>query len=1050
MNDHELLQQYVAGGSEDAFRELMNRHGALVFSAAIRQVGDKHLAEEVTQIVFVLLARKASSLPVETVLPGWLWQTARFTAMRAMRSAQRREHYETEAASMKIPEQSPQENWNQISPLVNEAIGRLSEMDRNAVLLRFYETKSFSDIATRLKISEAAAQKRVARSLEKVRQFFARKGFAVTAASLGVFLSNQTATAIPESIRASLSSHVMARLGTGGKVNGLEQLSWRDLQWAKFRRLAVPAGTLLSAVLIAFSVIQKFASILPQSSRQKQITAQISNALNNDPIRTGASRPVFHSVALHVVDAITRQPLPSAALVSFDMHEPSVERNVGPDGVLSIDLPDGRFAGMLVSLASDGYRHRLKNFKPSERKEVESDPIIEMYPSSTMTGRIQDETGKPIAGAQLVLDDFRLELGLRAGARFRQSLANSVSDPEGHWSIRQLPKGNDEIWLHVIHPDFKPARVNLNPGKTVENIVIVLKQGVRISGRVIDESDEPVHASLAQPRMQGLLPFSTDTGTDGTFTIEHASPDSFRLRVIAAGYAAQMISIEPRTKTNVEVKLQKSAILRGRVVDESGNPVSEATVATASDQFGNDEWQWNMKTDKYGRFIWDSAPIGPHLYGVVAPGYALRSGIPLNAEDGEQILTVKRTRTRIFEGTVVDASSGLGIPDFEICLNPVGNMLAKGTNGFFKIEHEDHGLEESFVLSIRANGYTESFAEPRRFAQNAGKFTFRMERNVAIEGTVLDPEGEPASGALVTLTKSNPLPLVSLTEPSLTPQYMTEDIQERTDARGEFHFRDGEKASKLTISHQRGCARFEGGNWPKIINLQAWGRIEGDLKIGSSPAARKPLLLSGEAFPFSYSTNTDENGHFAFEQVPPGAVLLYRYINPHPDEPGPVGLSHEIRLQISPGATTHADFDKGGRSVTGRLVSVSPTANLDWTHDCYYLEPKPDRSNGAGEISPTRRYYFVCASDGIFQVDDVPEGMYRLVVRVSAASYGASSGLLQIVASTERAVTIDRPKSQQEMQPINLGDISVSISEPVSARDPRTAKRTFQAGAPLQ
>jgi hypothetical protein len=72
------------------------------------------------------------------------------------------------------------------------------------VLLRFYETKSFSDIATRLKISEAAAQKRVARSLEKVRQFFARKGFAVTAASLGVFLNTQTATAIPESIRASL------------------------------------------------------------------------------------------------------------------------------------------------------------------------------------------------------------------------------------------------------------------------------------------------------------------------------------------------------------------------------------------------------------------------------------------------------------------------------------------------------------------------------------------------------------------------------------------------------------------------------------------------------------------------------------------------------------------------------------------------------------------------------------------------------------------------------------------------------------------------------
>jgi RNA polymerase sigma factor (sigma-70 family) len=1049
MNDHELLQQYIAGGSEDAFRDLMNRHGALVYSAAIRQVGDKHLAEEVTQTVFVLLARKASSLPVETVLPGWLWQTARFTAMRAMRSVQRREHYETEAASMKIAAQNPEENSNQISPLINEAIGRLSEMDRNAVLLRFYETKSFSDIATRLKISEAAAQKRVARSLEKVRQFFTKKGFGITAASLGIFLSNQTATASPESIPASLPSRVMARLGTGGRVNGLESLAWRDLQWAKFRRVAVPAGAFLSAIFIAFSIIQKPTSILPESFSQKQITAQSSNAFSNVPTGTDANTPVSHSVALHVVDAITRQPLQSAALVSFDMHEPSVERNAGPDGVLSIDLPEGRFAGMLVSLASDGYRHRLKNFKPSERKEVESDPVIEMYPSSTMTGRIQDESGKPIAGAQLVLDDFRLELGLRGGARFRQSLASSVSDSEGIWSIRQLAKGNDEIWLHAIHPDFKPAKVNLNPSKTVENIVIVLKQGVRISGKVIDESGEPVRASLAQPRQQGLIPYSSDTETDGTFTIEHAFPDSFHLRVVAAGYAAQIISIEPKTKTNIEVKLQKSAVLRGRVVDESGNPVSEATVATASDQFGNDEWLWNMKTDKYGRFIWDSAPIGSHLYGIMAPGYALRSGIPLNAEDGEQILTVKRTRTRIFEGTVVDASSGLGISDFEICLNPVGNILAKGTNGLFKIEYEDHGLEESFVLSIRADGYTESFAEPRRFAQSAARFTFRMGRNVGVEGTVLDPDGEPASGALVILTKFNPLPIVSLPESSLTPQYMTADTQERTGAQGEFHFPDGEKASRLTISHQRGCARFEGGNWPKVIKLQAWGRIEGDLKIGPLPAIQKPLLLSGEAFPFSYSTNTDENGHFAFEQVPPGAVFLYRYINPHPDEPGPVGLSHETRLQISPGETTHVEFDKGGRTITGRLVSAAPEVKLDWTHDCYYLEPKPDRSNGTEAISPTRRYYFICASDGTFHVDDIPEGMYRLLVRVSAASYGASAGL-QIVASTERAVTIDRPENPSEMPPINLGDISVSISAPVSVRDPQAAKRTLQVGAALQ
>src|SRR6185369_11669336 len=97
MDDRELLQEYAQGGSESAFAELVRRHLNWVYSAAWRQVGDAHLAEEVAQSVFALLARKAGSLRSGVVLNGWLFRTTRFVASRALRGELRRKHREQEA-----------------------------------------------------------------------------------------------------------------------------------------------------------------------------------------------------------------------------------------------------------------------------------------------------------------------------------------------------------------------------------------------------------------------------------------------------------------------------------------------------------------------------------------------------------------------------------------------------------------------------------------------------------------------------------------------------------------------------------------------------------------------------------------------------------------------------------------------------------------------------------------------------------------------------------------------------------------------------------------
>jgi len=120
-DDTQLLRIYAGAGSEPAFNELVTRHIDLVFSAALRQVaGDTHLAQDVTQMVFADLARKASSLSRHQVLTGWLYQATRVAAAKAVRTARRRAIREKESVAMQEP--SADANWEQLAPLLDEAM----------------------------------------------------------------------------------------------------------------------------------------------------------------------------------------------------------------------------------------------------------------------------------------------------------------------------------------------------------------------------------------------------------------------------------------------------------------------------------------------------------------------------------------------------------------------------------------------------------------------------------------------------------------------------------------------------------------------------------------------------------------------------------------------------------------------------------------------------------------------------------------------------------------------------------------------------------------
>ena len=204
-SDLDLLGQYARNKAQDAFTEIVRRHVDLVYSAAVRQVRSPQLAEEVAQSVFTDLARNAGKLKPDTVLTAWLYQVTRRTAIDVVRCESRRQLREQIAVEMNAMNATASD-WTHVEPFLDEAMHTLDDTDRTAVLLRYFENKTLREVGQTLGTSDDAAQKRVSRAVERLREFFSKRGVTVGASGLVVVISANAVQAAPAGLAATIST----------------------------------------------------------------------------------------------------------------------------------------------------------------------------------------------------------------------------------------------------------------------------------------------------------------------------------------------------------------------------------------------------------------------------------------------------------------------------------------------------------------------------------------------------------------------------------------------------------------------------------------------------------------------------------------------------------------------------------------------------------------------------------------------------------------------------------------------------------------------------
>jgi RNA polymerase sigma factor (sigma-70 family) len=1049
MDDWPLIESYARESSEPAFRSLVERHAGLVYASALRQVREPQLAEEVAQAVFILLARKAGSLRRGTVLSGWLFQTTRFVAARALRSEQRRQRREQEAYDMQQLTCSDG-TWQGVAPLIDEAIEGLARTDRDAILLRYVEGRSLGEVSEALGITEEAAKKRVARAVEKLRQTLGRKGAALPVGTIVAALVTHASASPPMALISVFSLQAVATMAPSGAAMVLVAECLAAWRWLKLKWWA-GVGALATAVVAFFLVIADRGERRNVAESPEPESLAVKSVLQPDTNPGGGAEfsrmenPSLPHLKLMVIGAEFGEGVSNASVFLAVWRNQTVENhwNLRTDaaGVCVVAYePDA--IRIDVGVLHRGWAARYVTWPSEGSSRIPGEYVLRLpRVTNSLGGVVRDPSGRPLENAQIwfaghEFGDSSHRERRRERFGFLQAVPLTRTDPYGRWSLECVPQAHRGFQLEARHPDFadttllsSPAQDGLGEMESPKlkqlwagQLISTMNAALTVIGTVVDERHFPIAGARIQEREQTHV-FTADVS--GQFQIPKLAEGPWTFTVTAEGFAPVRTNAQVgRGMQPVMVILQTGAVLRVRVFDEAGLAVRDAEVGM--EQWGENrhDFAWRAKTDFDGRIEWASAPAGVELELFARKdGFCYTRDVKLMADGEEHSITLQHA-LQVF-GRVVDAEAGWGVRDFHATpgygtanrfsaseLRWYGGSTVRGTNGMFRLTFEEKVLP--WHLRLTADGYEEWISEPLT-NQIQTVLDIAMKRTKAtdsVAGLVLLPDGSPAVGTQVALLSfEHNVKLRNQTFEGSARWLL------RTGERGEFSFPANRLAHSVAAVSAAGYVhgRIRDTGEAVTLRLEPWGRVEGTVDESAArlglvtvplydPAAQNyqgRVSLLG-----SYSAKPGPNREFVFEQVPPGEFCVF--VNSMNNIP----YHHRTPIVVRPGETTRVVIrERVGTRVTGRFIPPAGRA-LDWKKDFVlshlnaalsqssaFINPGPKEerpmrelefwtsSVGREHINTPRVYSAFVQSDGSFvSLEHLPPGNYRFTTTFKGAS----------------------------------------------------------------
>ncbi len=807
----------------------------------------------------------------------------------------------------------------------------------------------------------------------------------------------------------------------------------------------LPGWTVRFAIAIVGLALAMVVSVARLTRSEAPPAVDKAEAAQAETKGKAVSAPV-KVLHLQVVSAESGKPVPNANVrVWIDMRDEwRITDERGRLDIRHSTGPGDKNVG--VDVWGDGFAMQRHNwgYKPGE--PVPGEATVKLIAGESLGGTVQDEQGRPIAGATVYLwshnykkNTSEILFDLRA-----------TTDSAGRWKTSGAPETTGELLgISIDHPDYlsdrdymadraKPRIADLRAGTAVS----VMTKGVPIEGRVVDAYGQPVAgATVYSSRSQDHLgndvrEFAVSTDDAGHFRTGQVRSETNYLVAIARGHAPGERSVDVgKAVPQIEIRLGRPRAFVGRVVDSEGKPVENAFVNV-------DSWRRYrflrvfLYTDHDGRFRWDDAPDDPLEINVHRQGYVgiSRQRVEPSAED----VTFTLKASLSVHGKVLDAETkkrveraAIEYGEADPKTGDVAKWVAMPSTGIGVVVFKgDLNLNipvaaDAYRFRLVAEGYEPFVSRVIRRDETA---VYDYDINLAPikpgaepVATVLRPDGKPLVGARVyrgVLNESN----LNLQDGEVhTGRESGRDI--RTSAEGTFTVTSLAKPWMVLIVGDDCFAYASKDAIAASPNIQArpYATVEGRYLIGSRPGAKLRVELSGHIQDrstmfchlfFHASATTDDEGRFRFEKVMPTSDL--RVGRRDPGNATDRVWSLGVPVHVDPGASVTVAVGGTGRSVVGRVEPPEGwTAPIDFTQNArasiesnrpfipYPLSlfrGKTSLQGGAwsewsqrwrespeGQAYSDRRVAVAVglSPDGSFRLDDLPAGEYRLTVYVN-------------------------------------------------------------------